>query len=85
MNLFLKEVSTLFTKETVSSFKFFLEKCQVFLSSFVETSEQLAAATIQIVEQPNTSRIKNNYYPKMCSGSEEGSYSKLTDFRIIQL
>jgi len=29
-----------------------------------------------------SSQLKNNYFTEMCSGSEAGSYSRLTDFKF---
>ena len=33
----------------------------------------------------HSSQFKNNHFTEMCSGSEEGWYLRLKDFRITQL
>ena len=44
-----------------------------------------AAAVVLAAAAPQYTRFKNNYLTEMCSGSEEGSYSRRIHFCIAQL
>ena len=44
-----------------------------------------SAMKYQSPSPPHALQLASNFFTEMCSGSEEGSYLRLIDFRITQL
>ena len=60
---------------------------RVYSSSSETTSDWRRSTPIRILSTIDlpSSRVKNNYFAEMCSGSKEGSYLGLIDVCITQL